>query len=244
MINKKINIRLLPGVLACIALLIMVALLANRDRLTEDTWTKFKPALKEGWVIVNGAIEGQKAYTIVSTGDNKDYGDLFVVFHRNSDLQWEQEYENDFKDLKPWKLELGDVNGDGSSEILIAVRKTTHFDTEEKNRMFVFRYDGEKLIKTWTGSGTEKTWSDFLVGNLLPIKGEELIFIEQAENGKERLSVYYWFDFGFVLLGQSGSFKNILNISILEENRIRMTYDEVWQKKAILTVKSGKLIEE
>jgi hypothetical protein len=223
-------------------LLVLIAVLVNsRWKQGIDVWKEFSTALEPDETIIDGAIDGMKAYTIVSTGQSKDYGNLFVVFHRNESKGWEREYTNDFKALKPWKLELGDVDGDDSTEILIAVRKTTHFDAEEKNRMFIFNYDDGQLIKKWTGSQTAGVWNDFLVGDLLKIKGDELIFVEQAENNEEHLSVYYWFDFGFVQLAESGNFKNILSFSIPVENRIRMTYDK--DKVTDLTVQDGKIIE-
>lgn len=209
-----------------------------------DVWKDFGPALKENWAIVDGVIDGSGAYTIISDDNSRSFGNLFAVFRQKSDQQWELEYTNDFEELKPWKLELGDVNGDGITEILIAVRKTTHFDQEEKNRMFIFQYDGEKLIKTWTGSQAAGIWDDFLVGDLLPIKGDELVFVEQTEPGDEKLSVYYWFDFGFVRLAESEGFHNILSVSIPEENCIRMIYNNVWNRAAYLRIKDNKIVIE
>lgn len=242
MINVKKGIRITAAIFLSIALLVlMIAFPGLGLQQEEDTWEEFDAVLGPEETILDGVIDGAAAFCIVSTEQNKEYGNLFVVFRRNADQEWVREYTNDFLELKPWKLEVGDIDGDDIQEILIAVRKTTHFDTEEKNRMFIFNYDGSKLIKKWTGSQTGGDWNDFLVGDLLGIKGEELIFVEQAENNEERLSVYYWFDFGFIQIAKSENFKNILNFSISMENSIRMTYDK--DKVIQLTVQKGKIVE-
>ncbi len=152
-------------------------------------------------------------------------------------------YTNDFLDLKPWKLILADIDGDGRIELLTAVRKTTYYDTQEKNRFFVFHYSDKKLVKKWTGSQIAGTWRDFIVGELLPAKGEEIIFISEDESGKEKLMVYSWFDFGFQALAESEGYENITGLVITGENQIELTYHAEEERKTILTVKKGKIIE-
>jgi hypothetical protein len=78
---------------------------------------------------------------------------------------------------------------------------------------------------------------------LVPIKGNELIFISKTLEG-ERVGVYYWFNFGFMMLAQSKDYGNITNISIIRENRIRITYKKGNKKyHAILKAQDGRLLE-
>ncbi len=237
LLNMGINLVLLGFAICSIV---------QKSYLPQDnsTWKIFENSLEEGEVIIDAVIVEKIAYTIISSELTTDYGDRFAVFIKEEDQNWRREYTNDFKDLKPWKLELGDVDGDGTGEILIAVRKTTHFEEEEKNRMFLFNYDGKKLIKKWTGSQTPEEWNDFMIGDLLPIKGEELIFTELVENGVERLGIYYWFDFGFVRLAESENYKDILSLSIIEQNQLQMIHLKVWERMTTLTVQGGKIIKD
>lgn len=205
-----------------------------------EEWSMLKPLLQKEEAIVDGVREGTMAYTILSREGRTDYGDLFAVFEQEQNREWKRIYENDFKDLKPWKIELADIDGDRKKEILTAVRKTTHFDSEEKNRMFIFNYEDNKLTKKWTGSQIAGTWNDFIVGDLLPMPGSELVFIEQTDNGNEKISVYYWFDFGFMLLAESDGYRDIRDVSIPGENSIQITYEE---GQANLTVQDGKVVE-
>lgn len=183
-------------------------------------------------------------YTLISKKGDVQYGDTLVIDRLSENGQVECSYAKDFSDLKPWKLVIADVDGDHKKEILIAVHKTTHFDPEEKNRMFIFQYDGEKLYKKWTGSQIAGEWNSFLAGNVLSVPGDELIFVEQVEGDKERISMYYWFDFGFVLLAASEPYYDIKDVTIIGENRLRITIQVEDQKQIHrLMVKNGKIIE-
>lgn len=199
-------------------------------------------ALQQKENIIDYVIEGTRAYAFISKEGRSDYGDFFVVFEQGADKGWTRVYENDFTGLRPWKIRLADIDGDGVEEIVTAVCKVTHFDPEEKNRLFVFNYEDNKLIKKWTGSeiAGRGNWNDFIVGDLLPIPGSEVIFIEQSENGEEHLGVYYWFNFGFQLLAKSGDYKDIQSITITGENLMQITYEG--KHTAELTVKDGKII--
>jgi len=183
-------------------------------------------------------------YTLISQTGSAQYGDTLVIDKQSGDEQRQRIYEKGFNDLKPWKLGIADVDGDRKKELLIAVRKTTHFDPQEKNRMFIFQYDGEKLYKKWTGSQIAGVWNHFYAGNLLSIPGDEMIFIEQVTGNKERVSIYYWFDFGFVLLAESDSYSDITELSIIGENQLSITAITEGQNQThTLMVKDGKIIK-
>jgi hypothetical protein len=233
-----------------LAILLMIAVLLQipqiRSGLIEGQkeWQELTTALDQEETIIDAVTLDHIAYSIISSEGREDYGDRFVVLNQDSGSVWRETYSNDFTGLKPWKLELGNVDGDEIQEILIAVRKTTHFDKEEENRMFIFQYDGEKLVKKWTGSQTGGIWSDFIIGDLLPIQGEELIFLEQSGQGEEKISVYYWFDFGFVHLADSGNYRDITDFQIAGENKVEIIFGEEQGQKAVLTIQDGRLLPE
>jgi hypothetical protein len=191
--------------------------------------------------LIDYAIADDKAYLFVSTVGDKVYGDLFLVLERGEDEMWGRLYENDFTGLKPWKIELADIDGDGVTELLTSVRKTTYYDKEEKNRLFIFNYIDGQLVKKWTGSDIAGTWENFIVGELVDTKGEELMFITTTKEGKKKLFLYHWFGFGFLLLGQSEDYEDILKVEFVEENRIRMTYVQGQENTELFMLKKGRI---
>lgn len=194
--------------------------------------------------LIDYAVDDERVYAIISRSGSREFGDCLVIFRKSGALSYEREYSNDFSDLKPWKLELADVDGDGVMEILTAVRKTTHYDAMEKNRFFLFNYTDDKLVKKWTGSQIAGTWKDFYAKDFMPMKGEEVLFISQTEEGKERLGIYYWFQFGFLMLAQSEDYETIHEIRFTDESHLQMNCGQDQEDWINLIVKNGKIVQE
>ncbi|HKL99770.1 MAG TPA: hypothetical protein VJZ06_07685 [Mobilitalea sp.] len=195
--------------------------------------------------IIDYSITDNCIYALINREELTEDSDLFVVFDKDAQGYWNRIYENDFTGLMPWKLETADIDGDLNLEILIAVQKTTTYDQKIKNRMFIFNYEEDRLVKKWTGSQIAGTWRDFATKDLFSSPGNELIFIETADDGgSEQISIYYWFDFGFFQLAKSKEYPNIHTITTLGENRLQVTYKEKDKEKIItLKAKEGQLIE-
>lgn len=199
-------------------------------------------ALEKKELLIDFMIDDALAYTLISKEGVYEYGDFFVVFEKTNKV-WQRIYENDFKDLKPWKLEVADIDGDDNKEVLIAVRKTTLYDKEMKNRMFIFNYVNGILAKKWTGSQIAGIWREFYTMDLLSTPGDELVFIEQAKEDKEKISIYSWFDFGFLRIVDSDEYQLIKNLSMVGENLLEITYyEEEEERNLILTAVDGKII--
>lgn len=201
---------------------------------------RLQQALSGKEKLIDYATSGQYAYVFVSTTGDKVYGDRFLVMIKQENT-WKPIYENDFTGLMPWKLKVADIDGDGKQDIITAVRKRTFYDKEEKNRLFIFDYLDGKLIKKWTGSDIAGSWEDFVVGDLVETKGEELVFISKTNEGKEKLFVYHWFDFGFLLLAQSEDYEDMIKVEILRENRLRLTSRKGKEQQELLMLKKGKV---
>jgi hypothetical protein len=199
-------------------------------------------ALYDNEELIDYTIDGPLAYALINNNGIEEYGNSFIIFDRKDDT-WLRAYENDFKNLMPWKVEVADIDGDNTPEILIALRKTTPYDKEIKNRMFIFNYQDNILSRKWTGSRIAGIWREFYPIDFLSTPGHELIFIEQAEDTMEKLSVYSWFDFGFFMVADSETYPNIQTVAMLDENLLEITYFEDEQEiKQNLTTLKGKLL--
>lgn len=210
---------LLAAMLVLLSLALQTILKRNRS-----PYYELEQVLRSKETLIDAAVEEGTAYALISREGRSDYADLLLVLNQKVDRSWERVYENDFTGIKPWKLDIADVDGDGIKEILTAVTKTTLFDPVEKNRMFIFNYEENKLVKKWTGSQIAGTWVDFRVNDLVAIPGEELIFVSLTEEGEEYLRIYYWFHFGFFMLAESEPYDDIVDITVTGENRIEITY--------------------
>jgi hypothetical protein len=238
--------KLVRAVIIIVPLLLCISICCSftkTKQVKEAAWSEFKPVLDPGEIILEAVSDHALTYAITSKAGNRNYGDTLAVFEREEDGNFENIYENDFRKLKPWKIELADIDGDNQTEILTAVRKKTHFDQTEKNRMFIFNYRQGKLTKKWTGSKIAGDWENFAAGDLVSIKGDELTFIRKTETGK-RVSVYYWYNFGFLLLAESEDYPDIREINRLGENRIFLTCKERGKKRTIiLKAENDRLVE-
>ena len=227
-----------------ISLLIVIALFLGLylSKLHKNSKEGLSSALDKNEILIDYTIDKSLAYTLINKNGTEEYGDLFAIFEGNDDT-WQRIYENDFKNLMPWKVELADIDGDNTPEILIALRKKTPYDKEIKNRMFIFNYQDGILSRKWTGSRIAGIWRDYFPMDFLSTPGHELVFIQQDEGDMEKLSVYSWFDFGFFMVADSESYQSIPSVIKLDENLIEITYledeEEIKQK---LTVVKGKLL--
>ncbi len=206
------------------------------DEIPED----LRAALLDKELLIDWIQDASYTYALVHSDGNSEYGDKLLVLKEENGV-FVRIYENDFRELMPWKIENADIDGDLEKEILVAVQKTTPYDKKIKNRMFIFNYHDGVLVKKWTGSQIAGTWRDFYAENLVDASGEELIFLEQLKEGSERIKVYYWFDFGFFLLAESGEYTKVKELTVSGENSLLVTLADGRQFQLIM--KDGKLVE-
>lgn len=201
-------------------------------------------ALIKDAILIDYTSSSDTVYALISREEINEYGDCLLVLLKNPHGSWKIAYENDFTGLKPWKIDGADINDDGADEILIAVKKTTMFDREEKNRMFIFNYTDGILVKKWTGSQIAGVWRDFCTGQLFSAPGSELLFIEQTEDGCERIKVYNWFDFGFFLTAESGKYSTIKSLVVTGENSLQVTINEGYGERTIVLYPNNGILGE
>jgi hypothetical protein len=114
-----------------------------------------------------------------------------IVVERSGKVIWRQ------KRLNPWKLRLADVDGDGRQEIVLGVWKKSPKDPVMAKRVFVYGWNGKRMMPKWLGSRLSRRFVDF---DVLQMDGDgvpELIALEVAPGKPRRIGVYRWRSFGF-----------------------------------------------
>ncbi|NLL69748.1 MAG: hypothetical protein GX238_01305 [Epulopiscium sp.] len=187
------------------------------------------------------------ANLLVLQGEKRPYGEELVVYDLqwNSDgLQVEERYRNHIAAVKPWKIEICDIDGDNELEIFIAVNKATRYYTKIENRPFFFNFKNDILVKKWTGSKVRAPFIDAYFIDLNKNGRDEFVVIEEAQEGGFVVALYYWFGFGFVLQAESPSYDKIhllrsrqigedifLEVRIENNNRTRRIFLEPSSEK-------------
>lgn len=114
-----------------------------------------------------------------------------IVVMRGSKPVWRQ------RDLNPWKLRLADVDGDGPEEIVIGVWKKSPKDPIMAKRVFVYSWNGRRMMPKWLGSRLSRRFVDFEMKDLNYDGWSELLAREVSPGRPERIGVYRWRVFGF-----------------------------------------------
>ncbi len=188
---------------------------------------------------------------ILSREDNSKYGKDFIIYKpviRDNRVYLHKEYAADLSQIKPWKIEICEIDGDGYKEIFMGVYKTTVFYPEEENRPFFFSYKDKKLIKKWTGSKVRNPFIDVCFADINLNGIDEFIVVERNQKGNHIVAAYYWHGFGFILLAESGPFDEIVEIDSLtmeEKEYIEIIVNQNGiQEKIILQLKNQALKEK
>jgi hypothetical protein len=96
---------------------------------------------------------------------------------------------------KPYKLDTGDVNRDGVTDILVGLIKPTKFDPTEKKRLFIIRIDDGQLRPLWLGTRVCQELYDFK-----SLDNGIIQTIEKTKKGNYAVGQYRWQSFGLTLI--------------------------------------------
>lgn len=143
--------------------------------------------------------------------------------------------------LKPWKIQIGDIDGDGITEIGVGVRKKSRFHPVFANRPFIYSWENGKLYQKWLGSRLGRPFTDFVFASFP--SGSMLLAVEVTSDGANELAVYKWDRFGFEWKWSGAHFRRISDLHVCgPEGRqtIRISVDHqqreyVWDGKQLIT---------
>ena len=157
-------------------------------------------------------------------------------------------YKKDMTDLKPWKVQTCDVDGDGKTEISIGVYKTAIFHPVMAKRPFIYEWHGNAISPKWLGSRLARPFDDYIFSDINNDGIDELISIEHLGDGRKAVNSYTWKGFGFDGTGGSDAFDDILSIKrIMSEDGTEYVEADVvdnGEQKRIILHFSGSRLEQ
>jgi hypothetical protein len=115
-------------------------------------------------------------------------------------------YNIDITDIKPIKVQLGDIDGDGIKEVAICVYKTAKFHPVMAKRPFFYKHIAGNLVPVWLGSRLSRPFDDYILADIDADGIDEVISIERLENGESIIAMYNWKGFGFEVDAESEEF--------------------------------------
>jgi len=96
-----------------------------------------------------------------------------------------------------YHFELADINRDGRPDILLGVIKSTHFDTVQRKRLFLYKIDNGRIRPLWMGSKISHPIVDF---RYKKINDQPYVITIEKENANGYLvAEYEWKGFGLEL---------------------------------------------
>ena len=138
--------------------------------------------------VIDSASQANLSVEIISFDDK--YGSELRIKNKN------EEFIIDVSDLRPWKIDLANVDG-GPIELALGVYKKTPFDQKFDRRCFLYNIDfkNQKLRPKLRISRLYNPIKDF---NLCDLDGDgydEIISIEKNLDGNYLFGVYDWTNF-------------------------------------------------
>lgn len=138
--------------------------------------------------------DGTNELIVLNKAPFHKFGSEVIIYRGINDMT--EVYREDFSELKPWKIDTGDVDGDGIYEVSVGVYKETIFHQIMDKRPFIYSYRDNRLLPKWRGSRLSRPFTDYIFYDLDMDDSDEIISIEILEDGKLILNSYKWIGFG------------------------------------------------
>jgi hypothetical protein len=170
------------------------AWILTEKRLSGDEGRKNWPKMKEevndtSFALFAGGVSGKvklvrlretRAYRLTWLPDKHSKGDE-VLFR-----------------FPVYRIDTGDINRDGRTDILLGVIKQTRFDPALKRRLFTLQIDNGQIRPLWLGSRVYRTLVDFCT-----MYKSGKVYVKTLEKDKNQLyciGIYEWENFGLTLI--------------------------------------------
>ncbi len=202
--------RMIKGVLIGIifTFLIMSPFLFFREDDAEDYLDIF--IRKEGIRSYSiGNISGEESY-LVGLAEND-----IIIYSMEEEII--EIFRKDFEEYNPWKIAVGDVDGDGVDDISIGVYKESPLHPVMAKRPFIYNYINGDLKPLWRGSRLSKPFTDY---GFIDMDGDgidELMSIEILSDDRKVINTYQWKGFGFEGYMESVDFEDLRDLKIEED---------------------------
>lgn len=110
-------------------------------------------------------------------------------------------YYKDLSSIKPWKIEIGDITGDGISEIALGIIKDTPHHKIKMKRCFIYNLDftERRLVARFRASRFVRPFQTFSLYDIDEDNIFEILAIEINSDKSNLISGYKWKGFGFNL---------------------------------------------
>lgn len=208
--------------ISILLIVVVISLLAFRKDpidLPMDIGEKVKD-----YAIGHIAGDDEEYLVVLTEGKSKEYGEEVIVYSLGDG---EEIYRKDFSELNPWKLIIGDIDGDLWDEISIGVYKKSPLHQVMAKRPFIYFFKDGRIVPKWRGSRLSRPFVDYNFYDIDMDGVDEIISIEFLEDGRNIINTYKWKGFGFEGFLESESFQVI--------DKLRVEDGEVY-----LQIKDGK----
>lgn len=186
-----------------------IILYNNRDEIIDKLLIKER--IKEYCI---GDINGDsKNELIILTGNKREeYGKEVIIFSTGDRIN--EIGRKNFTDMNPWKIAIGDIDGDGIDEISVGVYKESPLHQVMAKRPFIYSFENGGVQPKWRGSRLSRPFTNY---NFFDIDGDgvdEIVSIEILQDNKKLMNSYKWKGFGFEGYLESKSYDDITNLTL------------------------------
>ncbi|TCU75484.1 hypothetical protein EV204_10332 [Tissierella praeacuta] len=190
-----------------------------------------------------GNINGDNIdYLVVLTGSRwRKFGKEVIIY---SLKDMEEIYRRNFSEFKPWKIAIGDIDGDGKDEVSVGMYKKSPFHQVMAKRPFIYSFENGRLEPKWRGSRLSKPFTDYDFYDIDGDSIDEIISVEILESNRKIINTYKWKGFGFEGYLESKDYEDLKDLTI-ENERLNIGIKEGRDKYlGVVKLKDNNLIIE